>query len=121
MCAMSYIEIFMEIFNVCAATLVVLISGLVIFNMQRLNRDLLKARIFLNDAIIQQTWTYISIAGAAFALNAVIKFMVLFTRTGEILNKYYMVEITQVIFLFAFIHAIYSYFVFISKHSPKVI
>lgn len=48
MCAMGFIEVFVEAFNVCAADAIILISGLILIRMHKLDRDLLKARLFLH-------------------------------------------------------------------------
>jgi len=71
-------------------------------------RELSTVELVLNEAVLERTWTYISVAGAAFALNALIKFMIWFRIAGDAFNKYYIVELTQIIFLMAFIMAAYN-------------
>ncbi|MFA4934588.1 MAG: hypothetical protein WC568_02005 [Candidatus Methanoperedens sp.] len=73
-----------------------------------MERELSTVELVLNEAVLERTWTYISVAGAAFALNALIKFMIWFRIAGDAFNKYYIVELTQIIFLMAFIMAAYN-------------
>ena len=57
---------------------------------------------------MERTWIYISVAGAGFALNILIKFMIWLSIAGDLLKTYYFAEITQVVFLIAFIMAVYN-------------
>lgn len=111
----GYLEIFMEIYNAGAAFILIFLIGQIIFMMRKVDRDLLKARLFLNDEVLQRTWIYISIAGASFALNTVIKFVLRFTANGELFDTYYLVELTQLIFLIAFILAVHNWYRFIAS------
>jgi len=119
MYTMSFIETFIEVYNACSAFVIIFLIGHILSMMHRVDKDLLKAKLFLNDAVLQLTWMYISISGAAFALNAVIKLVVRFTTRGEVLNTYYMIELTQLIFLIAFIGAAYNWYVFIGSFAGK--
>ncbi len=110
---MNFIDTFIEIYNAGAAFIIIFLIGQILFMMRKVDKDLLKARLFLNESVMQRTWTYISVAGAAFALNTLIKFIVRFTTTGEALSPFYIVELTQLIFLIAFILAVYNWYVFI--------
>ncbi len=112
---MNFIETFIEIYNAGAAFIIIFLIGQILFMMRKVDKDLLKARLFLNQSVMQRTWTYISVAGAAFALNTLIKFIVRFTTTGEALNPFYLVEFTQLIFLVAFILAVYNWYLFIGS------
>lgn len=116
---MGFVETFMDMYNLSAAFVIILLIGQIIFMMHRVDKDLFKARLFLNDAVLQRTWVYISISGAAFALNTLIKFVVRFTTNGEILNVYYLVELTQLIFLVAFIFAVHNWYMFIGSFVSK--
>jgi hypothetical protein len=121
---MDFIEAFVEIYNVEASAILIFFCGLAILKLHKLNRDLLRARLFLNNAILEKTWMYISIGITFLALNALIKFVSRFSAIGDILNKYYMVELTQVIFLTAFSLAVYSCYLFINstiKNSSAII
>ncbi len=110
----EFIETFMEIYNACAAFLIIFLIGHTIFVMHNLDRDLLKARLFLDDAVMQRTWIYISIAGASYSMNIFVKFIVSFTTMGELLGSYYIVDITQLIFLIAFFLTVYNWYLFIN-------
>ncbi len=113
MIAMDFIETFMTIYTAGAAFILIFLIGQILFMMRKVDKDLLKARLFLNDFVLQRTWTYISIAGAAFALNTLIKFIIWFTTFGGILNTYYMVDLSQIIFLISFILAVHNWYIFI--------
>lgn len=119
MYTMSFIETFIEIYNAGSAFIIIFLIGQILFMMRRADKDLMKAKLFLNDAVLQRTWLYLSIAGAAFALNTLIKFVVRFTTAGDVLNVYYMVELTQLIFLIAFILAVSNWYGFISSFVSK--
>jgi hypothetical protein len=113
--ASDFVELFMVIYNAGAAFILIFMIGQILFMMRKVDKDLLKARIFLNDAILQKTWIYISIAGASFALNNVIKFVIMFTPDGEFLNAYQMPDLTQLVFIVAFILAVYNWYGFIGS------
>lgn len=115
MVTMSFLETFMEIYNAGAAFIIIFLIGQILFMMRKVDKDLLKARLFLNDVVLQRTWMYISIAGASFALNTLIKFTVWFTTTGHFLKTFYIIEITQIIFLISFILAVYNWYMFIGS------
>lgn len=119
MYTMSFIETFIEIYNAGSAFIIIFLIGQILFMMRRADKDLMKAKLFLNDAVLQRTWLYLSIAGAAFALNTLIKFVVRFTTAGDVLNVFYMVELTQLIFLIAFILAVSNWYGFISSFVSK--
>ena len=117
MLAISFMDAFMEIYNAGAAFILIFLIGQILFMMRKVDRTLLKARVFLDDSVMQWTWIYISIAGASFALNTLVKFMIWFTRSGEILKGLYLAELTQIIFLVAFILAVYNWYVFIGRFA----
>ena len=116
---MNFIETFIEIYNAGAAFIIIFLIGQILFMMRKVDKDLLKARLFLNESVMQRTWTYISVAGAAFALNTLIKFIERFTTNGENLSQFYFVEFTQLIFLVAFILAVYNWYIFIGSFVKK--
>lgn len=118
---MSFIKIFMEIYNAGAAFIIIFLIGQIIFMMRRVDKDILKTRVFLNQVVLERTWIYISIAGASFALNALIKLAVSFTVIGSFIKSLYAIEITQIIFLISFILAVYNWYMFIGSFvKPKV-
>ncbi len=112
---MDFIETFVEIYNVEASIVLIFFCGLVVLKLRKLSRDLLRARLFLNNAILEKTWMYISIGLVFLALNALIKFMGRFSAIGDVLNNDYTIELTQIIFLTAFSLAVYSCYLFINS------
>ncbi|MCZ7361892.1 MAG: hypothetical protein O8C58_00900 [Candidatus Methanoperedens sp.] len=116
---MGFIETFVEIYNAGAAFIIIFLIGQILFMMRKVDKDLLKARLFLNETVMQRTWIYISVAGAAFAINTLIKFVVRFAYAGEttsrVINEFYFVEFTQFIFLISFILAVYNWYIFIGS------
>ena len=112
---MNFIETFIEIYNAGAAFIIIFLIGQILFMMRKVDKDLLKARLFLNESVMQRTWTYISVAGAAFALNTLIKFIERFTTNGDNLSQFYFIEFSQLIFLVAFILAVYNWYIFIGS------
>ncbi|KCZ70982.1 hypothetical protein ANME2D_03011 [Candidatus Methanoperedens nitroreducens] len=111
----EFIDTFVEIYNVEAAIAMIFFCGLIIVRVRKIDIGLLKARLFLNNAIIQQAWMYISIGVVFLALNTLMKFMNRVTAIENILNRYYIVELTQVIFLMAFTLSIYNLHLFINS------
>ncbi len=116
---MGFTETFVEIYNAGAAFVIIFLIGQILFMMRKVDKDLLKARLFLNETVMQRTWIYISVAGAAFAINTLVKFVVRFAYSGEttsrIINEFYFVEFTQFIFLISFILAVYNWYMFIGS------
>jgi hypothetical protein len=113
--ASDFVNLFMVIYNAGAAFILIFMIGQILFMMRKVDKDLLKARIFLNDEILQKTWIYISIAGASFALNNVIKFVIMFTPRGEFLSSFQLPNLTQLVFIVAFILAVYNWYGFIGS------
>ncbi len=64
--------------------------------------------LFIDKAVLERTWLYISIAGAGFALSMLIKFMTWFGMAGDLFKKFYIAEIAQVGFMIAFVMAAYN-------------
>lgn len=108
----DFVDIFMVIYNASAAFILIFMIGQILFMMRKVDKDLLKSRIFLNDEILHKTWIYISIAGSSFALNNVIKFVIIFTPRGEFLSAYKMPDLIQLVFIVAFIFAVYNWYGF---------
>ena len=120
---MDFIDTFIELFIATASLLIIFLISSILFMMQKVDKGLFKAKLFLNTNVMEQTWTYISIAGASFAINALILFFSKFVTAIEILNSYYFVEINQAIFLIAFILAIWKWYEFIDgfeKHKQSI-
>lgn len=109
----------MNVYNTCAAFVLIFFIAHIILMTHRADKALLKARLFLTDTVLQQTWTYISVAGAAMSVNTLIKVVLRFTTDGSMLGGYYLTELTQVIFLVSFIMAVYNWYLFIGSSVSK--
>jgi|GEM_PF-805679 hypothetical protein len=114
---MNYMQIFIEIYNSIAAVILIYLIGQILFMMRKVDRDLLKARLFLNESVLLRTWVYISIAGASFAIHSFINIITIMAENGGITNPFYIVEITQFIFIISFILAVYNWYVFIGDST----
>jgi len=108
-------ETFVELFNINASLIIIILCAHVLLKTSKLDRGLLKARIFLNNAVLQQIWISISIAGAAFALNALLKLVGLYLTIKDIISDLYLIELTQIIFLISFVYAVFTWYLFITK------
>jgi len=115
----NFIETLIDVYNVCASFVLIFLIAHIILMTHRVDKALLKARLFLTDIVTQQTWTYISIAGAALSVNTLIKVVMRFTTDGSMLGAYYLTELTQVIFLISFIMAMYNWYLFIGGSVVK--
>jgi len=117
MAELSYIKMFIEIYNVGAAFIIIFLILQILLILRRVDRDLLKARVFLNEEVLQRTWLFISIAGASYAIHSLGNFVSLLLDT----TGYYFFAVTQLIFLAAFISAVYNWYVFIDGIKNKKI
>jgi len=115
----DFFETFMVFYNAGAAFVLIFMIGYILVVMRRVDKELLKARIFLNDVILQRTWIYISIAGASFALYNLMKFVIRFTPKAEIFEIYQMPELIMLIFLISFIIAVHNWYGFIRTLVSK--
>lgn len=115
----GFIGNFIEIYNALASFILIFLIGHIVLLSRKLDKPLLKARLYLAEQIMQETWIYISIAGAAFSLHELINFVLRLTTYGNLVNDYYLPELTQTIFLISFILAIYNWHKFIGKSVIK--
>ena len=115
----DFFETFMVIYNAGAAFVLIFMIGHILVMLRKVDKQLLKARIYLNDSILQRTWIYISIAGASFALYNLIRFIIIFTPKVEIFKVYQIPELIQLIFLVSFIIAVYNWYGFIGSFVNK--
>ncbi len=113
----KFATVFIEMFNVITASILVFLIGHILISMRRVDKDLLKAKLFLAEPVTERTWIYISMAGAAFALNSLFRLVINFTASGDILNAFYLVEVTQLIFIGFFIIAVYNWYLFIGSFT----
>lgn len=116
---MGFIETFLDAFNAGFAFILIILIGQIVLTMRKVDRELLKARLFLNDAVMQRTWMFISVSGAAFALNALIKFITRFADSGNNPNINYLGDLTQLIFLLSFIFAVYNWYIFVGRSANQ--
>ncbi len=114
-----FFKTFVELFNINAAIVIFFLCAHIILKMYRLDRSMVKARLFLNDTVLQQVWTSISIAGAAFTLNTMLKLVGLYLPIKNIIQEYYLLDMTQLIFVIAFIFAIFSWYQFLASPGRK--
>ncbi|MCL7416146.1 MAG: hypothetical protein M8349_08860 [ANME-2 cluster archaeon] len=112
---MDIARTFIEIYNVGAAFIIIFMIGQILIMLRNVDKALLKARIFLKEDILEKTWMFIAIAGAAFALHSATNFM----ESLMGVDTYYLNEITQVIFLVAFILAVYQWYVFLGSMEKQ--
>ncbi len=75
---------------------------------RKADKDFSNTDLFLDKAVLERTWIYISVAGAGFALNILIKFIIWFRKADDVFYSNYFAEMAQVVFLIAFIMAIYN-------------
>ncbi len=111
---MYFVQGFFEVYTIGAAFILIFLIGQIIYMMHRVDKDLLKAKLFLNEGVMQKTWMYISVAGAAFALNALVKFATM-TDWGAVLGQVHLYDLTLLVFLVAFILAVYNWYVFVGS------
>ncbi len=116
---LEFFKIFLELFNINSAIVIFFLCAHIIFNMHKLDMCVVKARLFLNDTVLHQVWTSISIAGVAVTLNAMINLSGLYLPIENIIHEYYLLEMTQFIFLMAFICAIFSWYQFLASPVRK--
>ena len=112
---LKFFEAFVELFNINASLMIIILCAHVLLKSSKLDRGLLKARLFLNNNVLQQMWISISIAGAAFALNSLLKLVGMNLTIKDIIHNYYLVEFSQMIFLLSFIYAVFIWYQFINK------
>ena len=106
---MDYITIFIWLYNIGAAFITLFLIIQILLMSRKVKSDVIRARLFLNTELINETWKYISIAGASFAINAVAGF----AKFNIGIQTYYLWEITEVIFFAAFVAMIYQWYQFI--------
>jgi len=111
----KFFEAFVELFNINASLIIIILCAHVLLRTSKLDRGLLKARLFLNFNVLQQIWISISIAGASFALNSLLKLVGLNLSIKDIISNYYLVEFSQMIFLISFIYAVVTWYQFITN------
>ncbi len=117
MYAMGFTEAFMELFNINAAIIILFCCGYILFKIRKMDLSILKARVFLNETILHQTWIYMALAGISIALAIIIKFLVMATFINSIFYGYYIIGSIQIIFLIAFTLLVYSWSIFVRDYA----
>jgi len=116
---LEFVKTFVELFHINAAFVIFFLCAHIILKMNKLDKSMVKARLFLNDTVLHQVWTSISIAGAAFTLSILLNLAGLYLPTKNIIKEYYLIEMTQFIFMMAFIYAIFSWYLFLASPGRK--
>ena len=116
---LSFFVAFVELFNINASLMIIMLCAHVILRTNKLDRGFLKARLFLNTNVLQQMWISMSIAGAAFAINSLLKLVGVHLTIKDLIYNYYLVEFSQMIFLVSFIYAVFIWYQFINKTNNK--
>ena len=113
---MDYVTTFIWLYIMGAAFITLFLIIQILLISRKVESDIVRARLFLNIELINDTWKYISIAGASFAINAVAGF----AKFNIGIQTYYLWEITKAIFFAAFIAMIYQWYQFIGGLKNKV-
>ena len=106
---MDYITIFIWLYNIGAAFITLFLIIQILLMSRKVESNVIRARLFLNTDLLNETWKYISIAGASFAINAVAGF----AKFNIGVQTYYLWEISEAIFFAAFVAMIYQWYQFI--------
>lgn len=107
----AWFELFIEIYNMSAALVMLFMISNVLITLRRVDKNLLKARVFLRDDILHNTWMYVSIACASFALHSMVGILGVVADI-RIPSIY---EISEIVFIMSFILMIYQWYVFIAS------
>ncbi|KAF5420007.1 MAG: hypothetical protein C5S44_09575 [Candidatus Methanocomedens sp.] len=68
---MDYVTTFIWLYSIGVAFITLFLIIRILLISRKVESDIVRARLFLNTELINDTWKYISIAGATFAINAV--------------------------------------------------
>ena len=116
---MEFFQTFMILYSIGAVFILTFMIGQILLVMRKVDKELFRARLFLNDSILQRTWIYISISGASFALNNMFKSIISFSPEGELLKLYHIVDLTQLFFLISFILTVKLWYGFVGSFTDK--
>jgi len=116
---LNFFAAFVELFNINASLIIIILCAHIILRTKKLDRGFLKARLFLNTHVLHQMWISMSIAGAAFAINSLLKLVGVHLAIKDIIYNYYLIEFTQIIFFISFIYAVIIWYQFINKTNHK--
>jgi hypothetical protein len=114
MYVVDWIQAFVEIYKIEAAVPLIFFCLLALLKMRKMDSNLLRAKFFLNNAIMHRTWIFILIGMTFLALNTLVNFIgFLGSSVIEDLLSNNIIELTQIVFLTAFSLAAYNCFLFI--------
>jgi len=116
---LEFFKTFVELLNVNAAIVIFFLCAHIFLKMNKLDMSVLKARLFLNDAVLHKVGTSISIAGIAITLNALLELAGLYLPIKNIIHEYYLLEMTQFIFVMEFFYAILNWNLFLAMPVRK--
>lgn len=116
---LEFFKTFVDLFNVNAAIVIFFLCGHIFLKMNKLDSSVFKARLFLNDAVLHEVLTSILIAGTAFTLKALLELAGLYLPIKNIIHEYYLLEMTQFIFVMAFVYAILNWNQFLAMPDRK--
>ena len=106
---LDYVTTFVWLYNIGAAFVTLFLIVQILLLSRKLDAGVMRARLFLNMGVLNETWKHISIAGAAFAINSFAGFL----KFNTDINTYYIWEISEIVFLGAFVAMIYQWYQFI--------
>jgi hypothetical protein len=124
MYAVKWIEAFLEIYKTEVAILLIFFCVLAVLKIRKMDKDLLRARFFLNNTIMHRTWLFILIGMIFLSLNVLVKFVGFLGVSSIVentLNNYNIIELTQIIFLTAFSLAAYNCCLFLSTQNQSLV
>ncbi|MDY6930375.1 MAG: hypothetical protein SVJ22_00460 [Halobacteriota archaeon] len=106
----DFIIIFFEIYNIGATFIIVFLLGQILLMARSTDERLLKARLFLSEKSIHDTWRYMSIAGASLAVHVLSSFLVNLELYESEFISGFLFGISEIFFLTAFILVLYQWF-----------
>jgi hypothetical protein len=113
----GFIETFVEIYNFETAVPIIFFGLLIVFRIRNMDRDILKARMFLDNSIMKRFWFYLSTGMVFLAFNTLFGFMSRLSIMGDMIINHYIVLLTQIIYLTAFSLATYQCYLFLSMQN----
>ena len=112
---LDYVTTFVWLYNIGAAFIILFLISQIMLMSRKLDVGVMRARLFLNTDVLNETWKHVSIAGASFAINAFAGFL----KFNTDMNTYYLWEISEIIFLGAFVAMVYQWYQFIDGLSVE--
>ncbi|MDY6966468.1 MAG: hypothetical protein SVM80_10970 [Halobacteriota archaeon] len=105
-----YLTLFFEGYNIGAAFIIIFLIGQILIMVGKTDEKLLKARIFLSERTLQDTWLYMSIAGAGLGVHVLSSFL----KNMGIYRSEFVSDIvfgiSEIVFLTAFMVVLYQWF-----------